>query len=90
MYNWTHGLEDSIEWVTHSIYPLEFENHRPLNDWFLYQLGVFRSQRIEFARLNLEYTVMNNRKLIELVRRYWQARGRFRSAIENTLTRSQA
>ncbi|MEZ6085467.1 MAG: glutamine--tRNA ligase/YqeY domain fusion protein [Phycisphaerae bacterium] len=68
MYDWAHGLEDSIENVTHSICTLEFENHRPLYDWFLDQLGVFHSQQIEFARLNLGYTVMSKRKLLELVR----------------------
>ncbi len=67
MYDWAHGLEDSIEGVTHSICTLEFENHRPLYDWFLQQLGVFHSQQIEFARLNLTYTVMSKRRLLQLV-----------------------
>jgi glutaminyl-tRNA synthetase len=67
MYDWAHGLEDSIEKITHSICTLEFENHRPLYDWFLDQLGVFHSQQIEFARLNLSYTVMSKRKLLQLV-----------------------
>ena len=53
MYDWAHGLEDSIEGITHSICTLEFEDHRPLYDWFLEQLGVYRPQQIEFARLNL-------------------------------------
>ena len=66
MYDWAHGLEDSIEGVTHSVCTLEFENHRPLYDWFLEQLGVFHSQQIEFARLNLTYTVMSKRKLLQL------------------------
>jgi len=66
-YDWAHGLEDSIERITHSICTLEFENHRPLYDWFLDQLGVFHSQQIEFARLNLSYTVMSKRKLLQLV-----------------------
>jgi glutaminyl-tRNA synthetase len=66
-YDWAHGLEDSIERITHSICTLEFENHRPLYDWFLDQLGVFHSQQIEFARLNLNYTVMSKRKLLRLV-----------------------
>jgi len=66
-YDWAHGLEDSIEKITHSICTLEFENHRPLYDWFLDQLGVFHSQQIEFARLNLSYTVMSKRKLLQLV-----------------------
>jgi len=68
MYDWAHGLEDSIERITHSICTLEFENHRPLYDWFLEQLGVFRPQQIEFARLNLSYTVMSKRKLLLLVK----------------------
>jgi len=67
MYDWAHGLEDSIENITHSICTLEFENHRPLYDWFLDQLGIFHSQQIEFARLNLSYTVMSKRKLAQLV-----------------------
>jgi len=67
-YDWAHGLEDSIEKITHSICTLEFENHRPLYDWFLDQLGVHHPQQIEFARLNLSYTVMSKRKLLQLVR----------------------
>ena len=67
MYDWAHGLEDSIEGITHSICTLEFENHRPLYDWCLEQLGVYRPQQIEFARLELTYTVMSKRKLLELV-----------------------
>ena len=67
MYDWAHGLEDSIEGITHSICTLEFENHRPLYDWFLEQLGVHHPQQIEFARLNLTYTVMSKRKLLQLV-----------------------
>lgn len=67
MYDWAHGLEDSIEKITHSICTLEFENHRPLYDWFLDQLGIFHPQQIEFARLNLSYTVMSKRKLLLLV-----------------------
>jgi len=68
MYDWAHGLEDSIEEITHSICTLEFENHRPLYDWFLDKLGVYHPQQIEFARLNLTYTVMSKRKLLQLVR----------------------
>lgn len=68
MYDWAHGLEDSIERITHSLCTLEFENHRPLYDWFLIQLGVYRPQQIEFARLNLSYTVMSKRKLALLVK----------------------
>lgn len=68
MYDWAHGLEDSIERVTHSICTLEFENHRPLYDWFLDELGIYHPQQIEFARLNLNYTVMSKRKLLQLVR----------------------
>ncbi len=67
MYDWAHGLEDSIEGITHSICTLEFENHRPLYDWFLDQLGVYHPQQIEFARLNLTYTIMSKRMLLELV-----------------------
>jgi len=67
MYDWAHGLEDSIEGITHSICTLEFEDHRPLYDWFLDQLGVYHPQQIEFARLNLNYTVMSKRKLKLLV-----------------------
>jgi len=66
-YDWAHGLEDSIENITHSICTLEFENHRPVYDWFLEKLGVHHSRQIEFARLNLTYTVMSKRKLLELV-----------------------
>ncbi|MBD3343608.1 MAG: glutamine--tRNA ligase/YqeY domain fusion protein [Chitinivibrionales bacterium] len=68
MYDWAHGLEDSIEGVTHSLCSLEFEDHRPLYDWFLDQLGIHHPQQIEFARLNLTYTVMSKRKLLRLVR----------------------
>ena len=68
MYDWAHGLEDSIERITHSICTLEFEDHRPLYDWFLDQLEVFHPQQIEFARLNLTYTMMSKRRLLELVR----------------------
>ena len=67
MYDWAHGLEDSIEGITHSICTLEFEDHRPLYDWFLDELGVYHPQQIEFARLNLAYTVMSKRKLLQLV-----------------------
>ena len=66
-YDWAHGFEDSIEKITHSICTLEFENHRPLYDWFLDELGVYHPQQIEFARLNLSYTVMSKRKLQKLV-----------------------
>ncbi|MHC4655488.1 MAG: glutamine--tRNA ligase/YqeY domain fusion protein [Planctomycetota bacterium] len=66
-YDWAHGLEDSVEKITHSICTLEFENHRPLYDWFLDELGVYHPQQIEFARLNLSYTVMSKRKLQQLV-----------------------
>ncbi len=68
MYDWAHGLEDSIEGITHSICTLEFEDHRPLYDWFLDELGIYHPQQIEFARLNLTYTVMSKRRLLELVR----------------------
>ena len=67
MYDWAHGNEDSIEGITHSICTLEFENHRPLYDWFLDALGVHHPQQIEFARLELTHTVMSKRKMLELV-----------------------
>jgi len=67
MYDWAHGLEDSIERITHSVCTLEFENHRPLYDWFLEQLEVHHCLQIEFARLNLNYTIMSKRKLLQLV-----------------------
>ena len=67
MYDWAHGLEDSIEGITHSLCTLEFEDHRPLYDWFLDELDVYHPQQIEFARLNLSYTVTSKRKLLELV-----------------------
>lgn len=67
-YDWAHGQCDSLEGITHSICTLEFENHRPLYDWFLDALGIYHPQQIEFARLNLTYTVMSKRKLLELVR----------------------
>jgi glutaminyl-tRNA synthetase len=66
-YDWAHGLEDSIEGVTHSICTLEFENHRPLYDWYLDNLEIHHPQQIEFARLELTYTVMSKRKLLQLV-----------------------
>ncbi len=68
MYDWAHGNEDSIEGITHSICTLEFENHRSLYDWFLDKLGVHHPQQIEFARLELTYTVMSKRRLLELVK----------------------
>ena len=68
MYDWAHGLEDSIEGITHSICTLEFENHRPLYDWFLEELGIYHPQQIEFARLNLTHTVMSKRLLGRLVK----------------------
>ncbi len=67
MYDWAHGLSDSIEGITHSICTLEFEDHRPLYDWFLEQLKIYQPQQIEFARLNLTHTVMSKRKLLRLV-----------------------
>jgi glutaminyl-tRNA synthetase len=66
-YDWTHGQSDSIEGITHSICTLEFENHRPLYDWFCRELGIHHPQQIEFARLNLTYAVMSKRKLLQLV-----------------------
>lgn len=67
MYDFTHGQSDSIERITHSVCTLEFENHRPLYDWYLDQLEVYHPQQIEFARLNLSYTMMSKRRLLELV-----------------------
>ncbi len=67
MYDFAHGQGDSIEGVTHSICTLEFEDHRPLYEWFIRELGIFAPQQIEFARLNLSYTVMSKRKLLQLV-----------------------
>ena len=67
MYDWAHGLEDSIEKITHSICTLEFEDHRPLYDWYLKQLDIYHPQQIEFARLNLNFTVVSKRKLKQLV-----------------------
>ena len=84
-YDWAHGQSDSIEGITHSICTLEFENNRRLYDWFQEALGIRRSQQIEFARLNLTYTVMSKRKMIKLVQegfvdgwddpRFWTIRG---------------
>ncbi|MCC7296679.1 MAG: glutamine--tRNA ligase/YqeY domain fusion protein [Acidobacteria bacterium] len=67
-YDWAHGQSDSIEGITHSICTLEFEVHRPLYDWFLKELGVFKPRQIEFARLNLSHTVLSKRKLLLLVK----------------------
>ena len=67
MYDFAHGQSDSIEHITHSICTLEFEDHRPLYNWFIEQLGIFPSQQIEFDRLNLTYTLLSKRKLLQLV-----------------------
>ncbi len=67
MYDWAHGQSDSIEGITHSICTLEFEDHRPLYNWFVEQLGIFHPRQIEFARFNLTYMVLSKRKLIQLV-----------------------
>jgi len=67
-YDYTHGQSDSIEGITHSICTLEFEDHRPLYDWFLDALDIYHPQQIEFARLNMTYTVMSKRRLLQLVR----------------------
>ena len=66
-YDWAHGQSDSLEGVTHSICTVEFEDHRPLYDWYLDELGIFHPQQIEFARLNLSHTVMSKRRLLRLV-----------------------
>jgi glutaminyl-tRNA synthetase len=67
MYDYAHGQSDSIERVTHSLCTLEFEDHRPLYNWFIQQLGIFPSRQIEFDRLNLTYTLLSKRKLLQLV-----------------------
>ncbi|MEZ5941241.1 MAG: glutamine--tRNA ligase/YqeY domain fusion protein [Planctomycetaceae bacterium] len=67
MYDYAHGQSDSLEEITHSICTLEFETHRPLYDWFIEQLGIFKSRQYEFARLNLTHCLMSKRKLLELV-----------------------
>jgi len=67
MYDYAHGQSDSIERITHSICTLEFEDHRPLYNWFIEQLGIFPSQQIEFDRLNVTYTLLSKRKLLQLV-----------------------
>ena len=67
MYDFTHGQSDSIEGITHSICTLEFEDHRPLYDWFVKELDIYHPQQIEFARLNLTHTVMSKRRLLQLV-----------------------
>ena len=68
MYDYAHGQSDSIEHITHSICTLEFDIHRPLYDWFIEQLGIYPSHQYEFARLNIDYTVMSKRKLLQLVK----------------------
>ncbi|NMC53091.1 MAG: glutamine--tRNA ligase/YqeY domain fusion protein [Chloroflexi bacterium] len=68
MYDFAHCIEDSLEKITHSVCTLEFEDHRPLYDWFLEKLGIFHTQQIEFARLNINRTVMSKRKLLRLVK----------------------
>ena len=68
MYDFTHGQSDSIEQITHSICTLEFENHRPLYDWYCDALGIYHPQQIEFSGLNLTYTILSKRRLLELVK----------------------
>src|SRR5262249_29692941 len=67
MYDWAHGQSDSIEGITHSICTLEFENNRPLYEWYIQALGIYAPQQIEFARPNLSYTVLSKRRLTQLV-----------------------
>jgi len=67
MYDWAHGLEDSVEEISHSLCTLEFEDHRPLYNWYLEQLDIHHSRQMEFARLELSYTIMSKRKLLQLV-----------------------
>jgi glutaminyl-tRNA synthetase len=69
MYDYAHCISDSIEGITHSLCTLEFEDHRPLYDWFLDELGIYHPRQIEFSRLNLNYTVMSKRRLLELVQK---------------------
>jgi len=69
MYDYAHCISDSIEGITHSLCTLEFEDHRPLYDWFLDELGIYHPQQIEFSRLNLNYTIMSKRRLLELVQK---------------------
>ena len=71
MYDYAHGQSDSIEHITHSICTLEFDIHRPLYDWFIQQLGIYPSHQYEFARLNINYTVMSKRKLLQLVKEHY-------------------
>ncbi len=68
MYDWAHGQSDSIEKITHSICTLEFEDHRPLYEWYLKELGIYAPRQIEFARLNITHTMLSKRKLLELVK----------------------
>jgi glutaminyl-tRNA synthetase len=68
MYDYAHCVSDSLEGITHSICTLEFEDHRPLYDWFLQTIGLYNPQQIEFARLNINHTVMSKRKLLQLVK----------------------
>jgi glutaminyl-tRNA synthetase len=68
MYDYAHGQSDSLEGITHSICTLEFEDHRPLYDWYVEQLGIYHPQQVEFDRLNLTYTLLSKRKLLQLVR----------------------
>ena len=67
MYDWAHGLEDSIERITHSLCDLGYRDHRPLYDWFLDRLGIYHPQQLEFARLSITYTILSKRKLLQLV-----------------------
>src|SRR3990167_1857995 len=69
MYDYAHCISDSIEGITHSLCTLEFDDHRPLYDWFLDELGIYHPQQIEFSRLNLNYTIMSKRRLLELVQK---------------------
>jgi glutaminyl-tRNA synthetase len=69
MYDYAHGQSDSLERVTHSMCTLEFTDHQPLYRWYIEQLGIFPSQQIEFDRLNITYTLLSKRKLLQLVRK---------------------
>ena len=79
MYDYAHGQSDSIEHVTHSMCTLEFADHQPLYRWYIEQLGIFPSQQIEFDRLNLTYTILSKRKLLQLVQEVASTAGTIRA-----------
>ena len=81
MYDFAHGQSDSIEHVTHSMCTLEFADHQPLYRWYIEQLGIFPSQQIEFDRLNMTYTLLSKRKLLQLVQESMSADGTIRACL---------